>query len=285
MDISRKTIKRPLKAVVISDVHLGAYACKADQLTTYLKSIKPKILVLNGDIIDVWQFSRRYFPAPHMKLVRQIIKMMEHGTQIIYIAGNHDEVLRRFAGISLGSFSIVNKVVLTLDGEKTWIFHGDVFDGGVHRIKWLAKLGAHGYAILTLVNKMFDVFTSWFGVKRKSLSKKVQTRVEGSSKAVSIFEKTVAELAIRKGYKYAICGHIHRPEKKEITTDKGSVTYLNSGDWVENFTALEYAGKDWKLKYWDSTEDKTIHETFADEPFIKPYKDLFLKVYKEVVGS
>lgn len=156
MEITKKALKRHLKAVVISDVHLGTYACKANQLTTYLKSINPETLILDGDIIDAWQFSRRYFPAHHMKLVRQVIKMMEDGTRIIYVAGNHDEVLRCFAGISLGSFSMVNKVVLNLDGQKTWIFHGDVFDGVMHRVKWLAKLGAYGYGILTIVNKLVD---------------------------------------------------------------------------------------------------------------------------------
>ncbi len=285
MEISRKPIKRQLKAVVISDVHLGTYACKASQLASYLKTIHPEILVLNGDIVDAWQFSRNYFPAPHMKLVRQFIKMMEEGTQIFYVAGNHDEVFRRFAGITLGSFSIVNKVVLTLDGQKTWIFHGDVFDGVMHRVKWLAKLGAYGYGILTIMNKMADAFMGWFGKRRTSLSKKVRQRIEGSKRAISTFEQTVAELAARKGYKYAICGHIHRPEKKEIKTAKGTVTYLNSGDWVENFTALEYANNDWSLKFWDPVIDKIVDESPAEEYFSKPSKALFMKVYKEVIGS
>lgn len=285
MEGLKKTLKRPLKAVVISDVHLGTYACKASQLTAYLKTIAPEVLVLNGDIVDAWQFSRRYFPSAHLKLVRQFIKMMEEGSRIIYVAGNHDEVLRRFAGVSLGAFSIVNKVVLNLDGQKSWVFHGDVFDGVMHRLKWLAKLGAYGYGILTLMNKLVDTLFAWFGKRRTSLSKKQRFKTAAGKKAVTVFEQTVAELATRKGYDYVICGHIHKPENKVIETARGSVKYLNSGDWVENLTALEYYNKQWNMRFWDPVIDQAIDESPAEAYFMKPSKALFLKVFKEVVGS
>lgn len=277
--------KRPIKAVVISDVHLGTYASKARQLNTYLRNIQPEILVLNGDIIDAWQFSRNYFPVDHIKLLRQFLKMMENGTRIYYMAGNHDEMMRRFEGLSMGGFTILNKVVLHLDGTKTWIFHGDVFDGYMHRVKWLAKLGAKGYGILTIINKGLDVLLKIIGKKRVPISKKLKTRTNGSQIEITRFEKTVSDLAISKGYQYAICGHVHRVDKKVISNDKGSVTYLNSGDWVENMSSIEYYDKDWHVKYWDPVVDKAKEESPADEYYDKPSKTLFLKVFREVIGS
>jgi UDP-2,3-diacylglucosamine pyrophosphatase LpxH len=285
MKLKTKGNRRPVKAVVISDVHLGTYASKAVQLGTYLNSIQPEILVLNGDIVDAWQFSRNYFPVAHVKLLRQFLKMMETGTQIYYVAGNHDEMMRRFAGLSMGGFKVVNKVVLELDGHKTWIFHGDVFDGYMHRVKWLAKLGAKGYGIISMLNKTFDLGIRVFGKKRVSISKKVKTRMRNSKKEVTRFEKTVADLAISKGYRYAICGHVHKPDVKLISTEKGSVTYLNSGDWVENMTSLEYNGSKWHLKYWNPVVDQIRDESPVEEYFDKPSKALFLRVFREVVGS
>jgi UDP-2,3-diacylglucosamine pyrophosphatase LpxH len=276
--------KRKIKVSVISDLHLGTYGCKAPQILDYLQGIDPEILVLNGDIVDGWQFTRSYFPTSHLKVVRQIIKMMERGTRVIYVAGNHDEVMRRFSGIKLGNFSFVNKVVLNLDGKKSWIFHGDVFDVFMHHSKWLARLGAQGYGLLTIINKLVNGFLAFFGKKRLSISKSIKERVKGSGQAISRFERTVAGLGVEKGYDYAICGHIHTPADKMIDTEKGQIRYLNSGDWVENMTALEYENGEWNLKYWEphwaETTDLVVEETFS-----RPAKAVFISAFKEVMGS
>lgn len=278
--------KRQPTAVVISDVHLGTIGSKAEQLHTYLKTIRPETLVLNGDIIDAWRFSRNYFPASHMKVVRQVIKMMENGTRVIYVAGNHDEVLRRFTDIKFETLSVVNKVVLTLDNNKTWIFHGDIFDVVMHHSKWLAKLGAAGYGLLTVINKSVNLLLSLFGHKRISLAKKIKDKIKGGNgEEVSKFEKTVADLAIGKGYKYVICGHIHRPAHKKVTSAKGTITYLNSGDWVENMTALEYENGEWRLKYWNQEHDDAIEDPNIEEMFSKSAGDIFRKVFHEVLKS
>jgi len=138
-----KKQKRPLDILVISDIHLGTFGCHAKELLHYLKSIKPKIVVLNGDIIDIWQFSKTYWPKSHMKVIKYLITWMGKGVKTYYVTGNHDEMLRRFEGLKMGSLNIVNKVVLTLpDGKKAWVFHGDVFDITMQHSKWLAKLGS-----------------------------------------------------------------------------------------------------------------------------------------------
>ncbi|MEM6361041.1 MAG: UDP-2,3-diacylglucosamine diphosphatase [Bacteroidota bacterium] len=242
--------KRPVRHVdvaIISDVHLGTYGCNASDLLRYLRSIKPKKLILNGDIIDIWQFTKRYWPSSHMQIIKHITGLLSKGTEVIYIAGNHDEMLRKFIGFRLGKFSIENKVVLNMNGKKIWVFHGDVFDITMQHSKWLAKLGAVGYDMLILLNTFANFISKLLGKGKISLSKRIKDGVKTAVKFVDDFENTAADIAISNKYDYVICGHIHQPQMRKVHNDKGSVMYLNSGDWVENLTALEYTNNDWRL--------------------------------------
>lgn len=243
--------KRDVDLVVISDIHLGTYGCHATELLHYLQSINPKTIVLNGDIIDIWQFSKSYWPDGHMKVVRRIMKFVTDGVSVYYLTGNHDEMLRKFTDLSLGSFKLQNKLVLNLDGQKAWLFHGDVFDVTMQNSKWLAKLGAVGYDTLILINSFVNWWLNAIGREKMSFSKRIKSRFKDAVKFINDFENTAAELAIENGYSYVVCGHIHEPEIRIIQTDKGSVTYLNSGDWVENLTALEYDKGQWSLYKYD----------------------------------
>ncbi len=253
--------KRKVELVVISDVHLGTYGSHAKELLQYLQTIKPKILVLNGDIVDIWQFRKSYFPASHLKVIKKIISMTSKGTKVYYITGNHDEMLRKFSDSIVGNFSILDKLVLTLDDDKkAWIFHGDVFDASVQHSKWLAKLGGLGYDYLILINRFVNWCLKKMGKEPYSFSKKIKASVKKAVKFITDFETTATDLAIEKKYDYVICGHIHEPKIKHIETKNGSTLYLNSGDWVENLTSLEYNKKRWKLyKYSDY-----IHEQEED---------------------
>lgn len=239
--------KREVELVIISDVHLGTYGCHSEELLRYLKSIKPKRIILNGDIIDMWQFSKRFWPKSHMQVVKHITGLITKGTKVTYLTGNHDEMLRKFAGFRLGSFNIANKKVISLNGKSAWIFHGDVFDVTMQYSKWIAKLGAIGYDTLILINSFVNFILKLFGKSKISLSKRVKDSVKQAVKFINDFEKTAADIAISNEYDYVICGHIHHPEMKKIITDKGEVTYLNSGDWVENLTALEYNAGAWSI--------------------------------------
>lgn len=239
--------KRNVEIVVISDVHLGTYGCHANELFDYLKTIKPKILILNGDIIDIWQFRKSYFPKSHLKIIRKIIDFTSKGTTVYYITGNHDEMLRKFSNTKMGNFSILDKLVLEIDGKKAWFFHGDIFDNSVHQAKWIAKLGGLGYDYLILVNRLINWILVKMGKEPYSLSKKIKASVKKAVKFISDFETTAVELAIDKNYSYVVCGHIHEPKIEERSNKKGKTMYLNSGDWVENLTALEYNKKRWRL--------------------------------------
>jgi UDP-2,3-diacylglucosamine pyrophosphatase LpxH len=250
----KKQKKRKLDYVVISDVHLGTYGCRAKELLNYLKTIQPKVLILNGDIIDIWQFNKRYFPKSHMNIIKHITGLITKGTTIYYITGNHDEMLRKFKGFTIGGFNILNKLILNIDNKKTWVFHGDVFDITMKHSKWLAKLGGKGYDFLILINTFINWVSNLLGYSKLSLSKKIKNSVKSAIKFINEFEKTVSDIAIENEYDYVICGHIHQPEIREIETHKGKTTYLNSGDWIENLTALEYFNKQWNLYEYNKDE-------------------------------
>lgn len=262
-----KNKKRKIDVLVISDVHLGTYGCHAKELLRYLKSIKPRTVVLNGDIIDIWQFSKSYFPKSHMKVVKHFMNWLSKGTKMYYVTGNHDEMMRKFVDFKMGSFNVVNKVVLELqDNKKAWIFHGDVFDVTMQHSKWLAKLGAIGYDTLILINRFANFISEKIFKKGKlSLSKRIKNSVKSAVKFINDFEQTAADIGISNHYDYVICGHIHQPEMRELKNAHGSIMYLNSGDWIENLTALEYANGQWTIyKYSDAEFEKEEAEALEE---------------------
>jgi UDP-2,3-diacylglucosamine pyrophosphatase LpxH len=183
---------------------------------------------------------------------------MGKGVKIYYITGNHDEMLRKFVGFKMGSLRIVNKVILPLENGKTaWFFHGDVFDITMQHSKWLAKLGAIGYDTLILINRVVNFISEKVFKKGKlSLSKKIKNSVKSAVKFINSFEQTAADIAIENKYDFVVCGHIHQPEMREITNDQGKTMYLNSGDWIENLTALEYVNNEWSIYRFNENEMK-----------------------------
>mgnify|MGYP001196466872 FL=1 len=268
---------RSINLLVISDVHLGTYGCNAKELLFYLKSIDPKIVILNGDIIDIWQFKKRYWPKSHMKVIKYILKWITQGKEIYYVTGNHDEMLRRFKGFKIEKFVIVNKLILTIDGEKVWFFHGDVFDVTMQYSKWIAKLGGVGYDFLILTNSFINFILEKTGRNKMSFSKRIKNSVKSAIKYINRFEKIAVEIASSNNFKYVVCGHIHHPKIESFKTGKNTVTYMNSGDWVENLTALEYNNSKWSIYNHEPShiEKNVINE---DE---KSNKELFEEMVTE----
>ena len=250
--------KRSLDVVVLSDIHLGSYGCRAKELVNYLKSISPNILILNGDVIDGWQFSKHFFPTSHMQVIKEVMQLITKGTRVFYITGNHDEMMRRYSDIQIGNFTLTDKLVLEIDNKMTWVFHGDVFDNTTKRsAKFLAKLGSKGYNILIRFNRFINFILKLFGQERVSISKRVMAGVNKAVSKINDFEMIAAELAIEKKYDYVICGHIHKPQIKIVENKNGKVTYLNSGDWVEHCTALEYQQNEWTIFEYDEKKFPT----------------------------
>jgi len=254
---------RKVEIVVISDVHLGTSASNAKALDSYLKSIKPEILILNGDIIDIWQFKKKYWPASHMKIIKRIFTFLSKKTKVYYVPGNHDETVRRFVGTQLGNLAIQNKVVLELGGEKVWVFHGDAFDVTMQHSRWLAKLGAVGFDLLILLNSAVNFLLLRLGRQRISFATRIKKSVKKAVSFVNSFEDTVAQIASDQGFSTVICGHIHQPADKLIQVKNGHVRYLNSGDWIENLTAQEYNDGEWTL-YKHCPEDFSPEEHEPD---------------------
>lgn len=278
--------KRPVDILVVSDVHLGTYGCHSKELLKYLKSIAPKQVILNGDIIDIWQFNKRYWPKSHMKVIKLFMDWIAKGVKVYYVTGNHDEMLRKFTGFQMGSLQIVNKVVLPLNGKNAWFFHGDVFDVTMQHSKWVAKLGAKGYDLLILLNRAINYMSKKLGKGPISMSKKIKNGVKSAVKFINNFERTAADIAIENQYDYVVCGHIHQPEIRQIRTDKGEVTYLNSGDWIENLTALEYNDGKWQLyNYYEDFKTLNKAEDINDEVLVLEKEELFQSLMDEFQTS
>ena len=277
--------KRKVEVLVLSDIHLGTYGCHAKELNQYLKSIQPKKVILNGDIIDIWQFKKRYWPKSHMKIIKHFMSWISKGTTVHYITGNHDEMLRKFVGFKLGSFDITNKILLDIDGKKNWFFHGDVFDVTMQHSKWLAKLGAVGYDTLILINRFINSGLKLLGKPPVSMSKKIKNSVKSAVKFINNFEDTAADIAIDNAFDFVICGHIHQPTIRKIKRPNGEVIYLNSGDWIENLTSLEYNNGKWSMYefYKDSSMKMNKKTTEKEEALekIPETKELFQELVNE----
>lgn len=250
------TERRKIPFCVISDTHLGTFGCHAKELNYYLASILPEVLVINGDFIDIWNFNKRFWPKSHNAVLQQIFELLKLGTTVYYITGNHDEYLRKYSNFTIGNLHILDQLELEINGEKVWFVHGDFFDICMKYSKFLAKLGGVGYDILIFINRVMNNFLHFFGKKKLSLSKKVKDSIKSAIKFIQDYEKTMAETALEKGCSTIVCGHIHQPEIKFIQTKNNQIQYINSGDWVENLTAVEYDGS-WKIfQYHLSYTDK-----------------------------
>lgn len=271
-------MKRKLEIVVISDTHLGTIGSRAEELSKYLKSIEPKKIILNGDIIDIWQFSKRYWNKYHTKIIRQLLKFISNGVEVHYVVGNHDESFRRFLNFELDGFEIVNKLKLDIDGNKAWFFHGDVFDVTMQHSRWITRLGGYSYDALIFINSIVNRVLSFFGQEKISFSKTLKNKVKAAVSYINKFEDTVADIGIRNGYNYVVCGHIHQPCIKTIKNTKGSIQYLNSGDWIENLTALEYNNKKWEIFQYESSKLKNQE---SEPEVYKDSKALFLELMED----
>lgn len=260
--------KRRVEVVVLSDIHLGTYGARAAELLAYLRSIQPDMVILNGDIIDMWQFRRSYFPENHMKVLKRLMKLASK-VPVYYITGNHDEALRRYSPAMLGKLRLLDRLELVLHGERYWFFHGDVFDASMKHAKWLAKLGGTGYDLLIRLNNVVNRVLVLFGRRRMSFSKRIKQRVKSAVAYISDFEEAAARIAIREGFQHVVCGHIHRPQIRRIGIDGGSVNYMNSGDWIEHMSALELVDGHWHLYLHDEKAPTDVQGTSLQELAIR----------------
>lgn len=244
--------KRRLEIAVLSDVHLGSYACHAEELLTYLSSIDPKILILNGDIIDATKMHNNYFPPSHLKIIKKIFSLASKGTVVHFITGNRDEPFRKLDAVYMGAIKVSNRLALKLNGKNTLFFHGDIFDFSFRHSHWLLNFGGSGFDTLLKLAKLKTKTLGLFGKKNKPFYNPELELGQRDPQQIALFERNVAKMAIDQHYDHVVCGHSHSPNKQLIETKKGQCLYLNSGDWVQHMTALEYSFKRWKLYRYEN---------------------------------
>lgn len=232
-----KRQKVSCRTVILSDIHLGTPDSKADEVVNFLKHVNCRKLILNGDIIDGWALKRGgRWTSRHSRVIRKILKMTERDhTEVIYLRGNHDEILERFLPIAFGRIRLTKEHIhTTATGKNYLVVHGDGFDSVSTNHQWLASLGAVGYDFLLSVNRFYNHYRAWRGKEYFSLSKRIKAKVKSAVSFVDRYEELLQELARHRKCDGIICGHIHTPEDKRV----GNIHYLNSGDWVESLTAI-----------------------------------------------
>jgi len=247
-----------VRTVILSDVHLGTSDCKIREVNHFLRHVRCEKLILNGDIIDGWQLTRSgQWTKAHTRFVRIVLKKLEkRDTEIVYLRGNHDDILTSFLPLDFENLRIVEDYVHEGPAGRYLVLHGDVFDTITKNFVFLAHLGDWGYRSLLKLNRLYNAWRAWRGKEYWSLSKAIKARVKSAVGHVSNFEEHISQLAHERGCVGVMCGHIHTAADKRI----GDIHYLNSGDWVESLTAI--------LEHWDGRYELITFDEFVREfPF------------------
>lgn len=224
------------RTLFVSDLHLGLGASQADQFLEFFKTVQAEKIYLVGDIIDFWRIKKRpQWGQSHNDVIQKLLRSVRKGTEMVYIPGNHDEMLRAYCGMQIGGIELKRRDIHeTADGRRFLIIHGDEFDIVVRHAKWLAHLGDGAYALALWLNTHFNWVRRKAGLEYWSLSAYLKQRVKQAVKFIGEFEQALSSEAEKRKVDGVICGHIHQVALKQI----GDVLYINTGDWVESCTAV-----------------------------------------------
>jgi len=241
---------RQYRSIWISDIHLGTPGASAEELLHFLKHTRSDYLFLVGDIVDGWQLKKRwYWPQTHNDVVQKLLRKARHGTNVIFIPGNHDEVARQYTDLTFGEIKLHHDYIHeTVDKKKLWVVHGDLFDHVIQHARWLAYIGDKAYNILIRANHWLNVCRNAFKLPYWSLSQYLKLKVKSAVSFISAFEHVMVTETRRRGCDGIVCGHIHKPELKTVD----GIIYGNDGDWVESRSALvEHLDGSLELLDWD----------------------------------
>ena len=258
--------KLRVRTVILSDIHLGSVESKATEVNHFLRHVRCEKLILNGDIIDGWQLKRSgQWTKAHTRFIRIVLKMLEkRDTHVIYLRGNHDDILSKFLPLDFENLQIVEEHVHETPKGKYLVLHGDIFDSVTKNFVFISHLGDWGYTLLLKINRAYNIWRSWRGKEYWSLSKAIKARVKEAVNHVSNFETHIADLARDRNCIGVMCGHIHTPADKYID----EIHYLNSGDWVESMTAIveHFDGSFEMIEYNNFVKDyPVVDENSSDE--------------------
>ncbi len=235
------------QAVIISDLHLGTKDSKADEFIEFIDKHPTDLLIMNGDIVDAWALNRgSKWKKSHTKVISKLLHL-SNKTQVIWIRGNHDEFIEEFIGSNFGGVEFKENYILNLNnGTKYFVFHGDIIDVFITKYKWISKIGSIGYDLALWLNRQYNNYRRWKGLPYLSISKKIKAGVKQATNYINDFEETAIKMAEKEGCDGVICGHIHQPSKRLVNDH----IYLNSGDWVENMSAI-LINKDSEIKLYE----------------------------------
>lgn len=251
------------RTIWISDVHLGTTGCQAARLLEFLQHTESETLYLVGDIIDGWQLKRRwYWDQTHNNVVQNVLKKAKKGTEVVFVPGNHDESIRQFIDLDFGGIRVRDELIhVTAQGKRMLVLHGDRFDGVIACAKWLAYLGDSLYTVILKFNQVFNYWRARAGLPYWSLSQYLKLKVKNAVSYITSFEQALAAEARKKGVDGVICGHIHKPEIREID----GIVYCNDGDWVESLSALvEEPSGELRLVTWEEIVMQHKHAVTSD---------------------
>ena len=252
-----------VRALFISDVHLGTRTAQAAHLLELLRECEAETIYLVGDIIDFWRVRRRpHWLQSHNDVLQKLMRKVRKGARLVFIPGNHDECLRDYAGAHFGGIEIkMNAVHTTATGRRYLVMHGDEFDVVVRAAKWLAFLGDRGYEFALWLNNPLNWVRRHLGLGYWSFSAYLKYRAKSAVAFIGAFEEAVATEARRAGVDGVICGHIHHPSDRRFS----GIHYLNCGDWVESCTAIiETHAGELRVIRWSEQRSERPLQTLAD---------------------
>lgn len=225
-----------LRTLFVSDIHLGTRGCQAQMFCDFLDHVEAERIYLVGDIFDGWRLRKGWhWPQSHNDVIEALLKRAHDGVPIVYIPGNHDEIMRNYLGTHFGGIDVRDEDVhVTADGRRFLVTHGDKYDVVVMNAKWLAHIGDWAYNLILMANTGYNKLRRLWGGQYWSLSNWAKQTVKKAVNFIGEYEKVLADEASRGGYDGIVCGHIHKAEVTQI----GDIAYVNCGDWVESCTAI-----------------------------------------------
>ena len=241
--------RRKFRTIWISDIHLGTKGCNAAMLIDFLDHTDSETMYLVGDIIDGWRLKKKfYWPPEHNDIVWRVLKRARRGTRIVYIPGNHDEMVRPFCGMNFGGVEIKRADVhTTADERRLLVLHGDEFDTIMLAHRWLAFVGDALYHVMMKLNNWVAAARKRLGLPYWSISKAAKNKVKNAVEFISKYEEVVARAASERGVDGVVCGHIHTAEMRDFD----GIAYYNDGDWVEGCNALvEHFDGTMEILHW-----------------------------------
>ncbi|MBC8007763.1 MAG: UDP-2,3-diacylglucosamine diphosphatase [Prolixibacteraceae bacterium] len=239
-----------VRSIFLSDIHLGTRACQAERLLSFLRHYESQNLYLVGDIVDFWAMSRSiHWSRQQNTVIQKFLKRARHGTRVIFVPGNHDEVLREYVGTSFGDIELVQEHVhVAADGRRYAVLHGDEFDQVTRHHRWVAVLGDVAYNLLVRLNTWLSLARRTLGIAGYwSLAGYAKRKVKSAVGFIYDFEDSVMRAVRDRGLDGVICGHIHSAAIRDID----GLTYINCGDWVDSCTAIvEHQDGRMELIHW-----------------------------------